>query len=277
MHALKLTSSASFFLKEQKKENAPKQAVIYPDPLNPGRSIIRCYPGGTPSSSASQQRVNLYREGTEYLLIDGVRYPMSQRKKGEKTPVWLLVLLTVCVYGFSQVLNTPIVTVYRFGIYGFCFFTGYFIFSHDEVVERLSKWWGIFLIVAGATGIFYTIYYFGENYAVAPVLNNLPACIYCGFSILAILAFMKKYGDAENKVSRWMLKKSWGIYVFHYLPLACAAYYLRNFTSELPEGIVYIVVGISAFAGALLLYEIIRRIPIICWCVLGLKKEKKDV
>jgi len=47
--------------------------------------------------------------------------------------------------------------------------------------------------------------------------------------------------------------------------------------SELPEGIVYIVVGISAFAGALLLYEIIRRIPIICWCVLGLKKEKKDV
>ena len=54
-------------------------------------------------------------------------------------------------------------------------------------------------------------------------------------------------------------------------------YYLRSFTSELPEGIVYIVVGISAFAGALLLYEIIRRIPIICWCVLGLKKEKKDV
>ena len=74
-------------------------------------------------------------------------------KKGEKTPVWMLALLTVFVYGFSQVLNTPVVTVYRFGIYGFCFFTGYFIFSHDEVVERLSKWWGIFLIAAGATGI----------------------------------------------------------------------------------------------------------------------------
>ena len=131
-------------------------------------------------------------------------------KKGEKTPVWLLVLLTAFVYGFSQVLNTPVVTVYRFGIYGFCFFTGYFIFSHDEVVERLSKWWWILGIVAGATGIFYTIYYFGENYAVAPVLNNLPACIYCWFSILAILAFMKKYGNAENKVSRWMLKKILG-------------------------------------------------------------------
>lgn len=198
-------------------------------------------------------------------------------KKGENPPVWLLMALTVCVYGFSQVFNTPVVTVYRFGIYGFCFFTGYFIFSHDEVVERLSKWWRIFLIVAGATGIFYTIYYFGENYAVEPVLNNLPACIYCWFSILAILAFMKKNGNSENKVSRWMSKKSWGIYVFHYLPLACVAYYLRCFVSELPAGIVYIVVGISAFAGALFLYEIISRIPIIRWCVLGVKKEKKHV
>ncbi|CDE00375.1 putative uncharacterized protein [Roseburia sp. CAG:471] len=88
---------------------------------------------------------------------------------------------------------------------------------------------------------------------------------------------MKKYGNSENKASRWMSKKSWGIYVFHYLPLACVAYYLRCFASELPAGIVYIVVGISAFAGALLLYEIISRIPIIRWCVLGLKKEGKHV
>ena len=55
------------------------------------------------------------------------------------------------------------------------------------------------MIVAGATGIFYTIYYFGENYAVEPVLNNLPACIYCWFSILAILAFMKKMGTRKTK------------------------------------------------------------------------------
>lgn len=71
-------------LKEQKRENAPRQAVIYPDPLNAGRSIIRCYPGGE-SSGVPQQRVNLYREGTEYLLIDGVRYHMTQRKRGERS------------------------------------------------------------------------------------------------------------------------------------------------------------------------------------------------
>lgn len=74
-------------LKEQKKENAPRQAFVYPDPLNPARSIIRCYTGGAPSTT-TQQRVNLYREGTEYLLMDGVRYPMKQKKRGEKnTPL----------------------------------------------------------------------------------------------------------------------------------------------------------------------------------------------
>ena len=35
---------------------------------------------------------------------------------------------------------------------------------------------------------------------------HLPGCIYCWFSILAILAFMKKYENWENKVSRWMSK-----------------------------------------------------------------------
>ena len=196
---------------------------------------------------------------------------------GEHTPVWLLLLLTICLYGAAQILNTPVVTVYRFGIYGFCFFTGYFIFSHEEVVDRLSKWWSILMIAAGGTGIYYTVQYFGENYAIEPVINNLPACIYCWLTVLAILAFMKKHGNRENRISKWMSKKAWGIYIFHYLPLACVAYYLSCFTPELPTGIVYPVVGISAFSGALLLYEIIRRIPIIRWCVLGLKKERKHV
>jgi len=70
-------------LKEQKRENSPRQALIYPDPLNPGRSIIRCYPGTGPAS-VPQQRVNLYREGTEHLLIDGVRYAMTQRRPTAK-------------------------------------------------------------------------------------------------------------------------------------------------------------------------------------------------
>ena len=198
-------------------------------------------------------------------------------KLGAKTPVWFLLLLTVGAYGAAQVLNTPVVTVYRFGIYGFCFFTGYFIFSHDEVVDRLGRWWWLFVLAAVGCGIFYTVRYYGENYAIEPVVNTGSACVYCWLAILAILAFMKRYGNCENAVTRWMVKKSWGIYVFHYLPLVMVAYGLHCFAPEIPAAIVYLLVFIGAFGGAWLLYEIIRRIPLISWCVLGIKKEKTNV
>lgn len=194
-------------------------------------------------------------------------------KLGAKTPVWLLLVFTIFVYGAAQVLNTPMITVYRFGIYGFCYFVGYFIFSHDEVIERLSRWWQILMIVAIVLGVFYTVTYFGENYAVEPVLNNVPACVYCWAAILAILVFMVKYGNRESEASKWMTKKSWGIYVFHYLPLAVTAYYLKEFAPGLPAAAVYVIVGVSAFMGAVLLYEIIRRVPVVRWCVLGMKRK----
>lgn len=193
------------------------------------------------------------------------------------TPVWLIVVMTVFAYGFAQILNTPVVTVYRFGIYGFCFFTGYFIFSHDEVIQRLEKWWYLWDIIAIGLGIAYTIIYFGENYAAEPVINNVLACSYCWFAILAILTTMKKYGNKTNSFTAWMSKKSWGLYIFHYLPLAMVSCYLHIYAPGMSPAIVYILAGISAFSGGYLLYEIISRIPLIRWCVLGIKKEKKHV
>lgn len=196
---------------------------------------------------------------------------------GEKTPVWLIALLAVATYGAAQILNTPMITVYRFGIYGFCFFAGYFIFSHDQVMEKLEKYWEVFDVAAICLGIAYTVIYFGENYAIAPVINNVLACLYCWFAIMGILSTMKKFGDKANGFTQWMSKKSWGLYVFHYLPLAVVSYYLHLYVPGMTPVFVYLFVGVSAFAGAFLLNEIISRIPVIRWCVLGIRKEKKNV
>ena len=197
--------------------------------------------------------------------------------QGAKVPVWLLALMVILAYGAAQILNTPVVTVYRFGIYGFCFFVGYFIFSHDVVIDRLSRYWIVFGAAAVCMGIYYTVHFFGENYAVEPVVNHMTASWYCWFAIIAILAFMKKYGDRSDQLTKWMTKKSWGLYVLHYLPLAIAAYCLNRYASNLPSGVVYMLVGVSAFGGAFVLDALISRIPIIRWCVLGIKKEMKDV
>ena len=55
------------------------------------------------------------------------------------------------------------------------------------------------------------------------------------------------------------------------------SYELHKHAPNTPEMLVYLLVGIGAFVGAFLLNELISRIPILRWCVLGMGKEKKRV
>lgn len=66
----------------------------------------------------------------------------------ENANVLMLILLSIVIWGAAQILNTPVVTVYRFGIYGVAFLIGYFVLSHDAVTEKLGKTWRPLLIAA---------------------------------------------------------------------------------------------------------------------------------
>lgn len=172
-------------------------------------------------------------------------------------------------------MNTPVIAVYRFGIYGICFLLGYFVFAHEAVMEKLSRYWSILTTVAVVLGAGYVYCYFGENYAVEPVVNSPYSVTYGWIAVLAIFAVMKKWADGTSAFATWMTKKSFGLYVFHYLPLAAVAYYLKKYTQlgGLPS---YLISGAAAYAGGWLLYEAVARTPILRWCVLGIKKEKKN-
>lgn len=191
---------------------------------------------------------------------------------GKNVRFWMLLLFTIVYYLFAQILNTPMVTVYRFGIYGFSFFIGYYVLSHDEVIDELTKYWLPLLFAAIGFGIAYTVMYFGENYAAEPYINNLLACVYGWIAILAVLANMKKWADKTNQFADWMSAKSWGLYIFHYLPMSMAAYYLNKAQLQMWTPLYYVIVLVVEFAGAFLLYEVISRIPVIRWCVLGISK-----
>ncbi|MDD6039165.1 MAG: acyltransferase [bacterium] len=194
----------------------------------------------------------------------------------EKCGIVVLLVLTPFVYLAAQVLNTPVITVYRFGIYGLCFLIGYFVLSHECVMERLEKFACPLSIAAIALGIAYTVLYFGENYAAEPAINCPLACVFGWIAVLAIFAVMKKWGDRTSPLAQWMSKKSWGLYIFHYVPLAMVAYYLSISEVKLPVIVYYLAVLVAEFAGGYLLNEIISRIPILRWCVLGISKKKKE-
>lgn len=187
-----------------------------------------------------------------------------------------LLLLVVPVYLSGLVLNTPVISVYRFGIYGLTFFLGYFVFAHEKVTDCLCRYRIPLLLVAIVLAVLYPALHYGDNYAVMPIVNCIPAVAYGWTACLAILGGMKKWANTMPKSALFFSKRSFGLYVFHYIPLSAAALALRRFTN-LPALPIYLLTALAAFAGGFLLYEIIRRIPVLRWCILGIKKEKSNV
>ena len=204
--------------------------------------------------------------------------PLRRLEKGrlsalcEKCGLPVLLLLAVPLWLSAQILNTPVIPVYRFGIYGLAFFLGYFLFSRDAVTEHLQKAWLPLTVCAALLGIGYTIRYWGENYTVSPVVNAPFSIFYGWIAVLAAFALAKRFADFSTPATRWLTRNSFGLYVFHYLPLSAAALWLCKGLPPFPG---YLLAGLAAFGGGYGLNFLISRIPVLRWCVLGIKKEEK--
>lgn len=201
-------------------------------------------------------------------------------KLGAKTPLWMVLLLFFPLWGAAQILNTPIVPVYRIGYYLAFFLFGYYVFSNDQVIEKLKKCAVWFMAAGAALCVAFTVICFwvkgGMNYADKPV-NVGPLYVACSyFGSLAMLAGFARFGDFSNRFTGWMSKRSFGLYVFHYLGISSMALIFAK-SGLLPAPLCYIISLIAGFVFGYGLYEIISRIPFYRWAVLGIKKEKKHV
>ncbi|MCR5794606.1 MAG: acyltransferase [Solobacterium sp.] len=193
-----------------------------------------------------------------------------------KTGIPALVLLYAAVWASAQILNTPVIIVYRFGFYGMMFLTGYYIFSHDEVIGVLKKNCFLFTAAAAVTGILFCRIYFPLNFADAPVNRSLLFTAYAWSACLAFLSIAAKYLDFESRFTKLMKKRSFGLYIFHYLGISACALFIAK-PGILPPAAVYPLSLAAGFLAGWLLYEVIRRIPFLRWAVLGITKEKDHV
>ena len=151
-----------------------------------------------------------------------------------------------------------------------------FVFAHDEVIERISRLKFVFIAGAVILGAVYLCLHFGENFAVKPLVGSVETVAFAWLTILAIFGSTYCWGNKTGNISAYMSSRNWGIYIFHYLCVSSVALVLRRHTglSEFP---CYLITAIVGVGGSILLYELISRIPVLRWCVLGIKKEKKNV
>lgn len=194
-------------------------------------------------------------------------------KWGQKANWLALVLLVLPFWGSSMILNTPVIEVYRNGFYIFGFLLGYYVFSNEEVIEKLSKIKVWLLVAACVCGVAYTAYYFGENYTTMAVLKHPFTNVYAYLMILAILACGKDWLNFETSITQYLTKANFGFYVLHY-PLLSAIAFITNEVLQLPLAVCYIVNLVLVVLLLPVVYEVIRRIPVIRFLVLGVGKNK---
>lgn len=148
---------------------------------------------------------------------------------------------------------------------------GYFIFAHDKVQDMLGRIWRPLMLCASAAGILLTVTTFGQNNSLPQYLTTPMNNIYAWLMCLAMMGWFKARFDRTGKFADYMTRSSYGIYIVHYLIIASVGSLLKMKTG-MPPVCMYIILTISVFALSPLLYEIIRRIPFIRWCVLGERK-----
>ncbi|AEG59685.1 hypothetical protein Desru_1413 [Desulforamulus ruminis DSM 2154] len=185
-----------------------------------------------------------------------------------KTGLPLIILLVLAVWGSSFLLNPPVVVVFRNGIYWLMFLLGYYVFSHDTVLAKLKQHAILFFIIAVGLGVVEVWYFFGQNYTSDACLQHPLTNLYLWMMILAVLGCAQRWLDFSNSLTKYLQKRSFALYVFHYPLLVTAAYLITTYT-ELPMAAVYLVLLPFTFAAPILFYEITSRIPVIRYLLLG--------
>ena len=208
------------------------------------------------------------------VMLIGVRKLEKDRgwQLGKKVNLPILLLLTGMIWLSAQSGNTPVIVVYRFGLYSTMYFIGYFIFSHQEVMEVVKKNFWLFLALALSLGVGFCFYSFGKNYADEPVYRSVLFTSYSWLGCLAVLGGFGRYFDFETSFTRWMNRHSFGLYVFHYLGISAVALFMAK-PGLMASLSVYLLSTLAGFAAGYLLPMIIARLPFISWAVLGIKRK----
>ena len=153
------------------------------------------------------------------------------------------------------------------------FLMGYFVFSHDKVQDTIKHAWVPLMVCSIIAGTVLIATTFGQDntapkYLEAP-LNNIYSWLMC----LAMMGWFKNSFDSTGKFASYMTHSSYGLYIVHYLVIASIGTILKNNT-QLAPFCIYIILTVAVFTLSPVIYEVIRRIPFLRWCILGEKKHK---
>jgi surface polysaccharide O-acyltransferase-like enzyme len=198
---------------------------------------------------------------------------------GKLSIVWIILLGVLFWAGEQTLIQHPrpesadgLLNLYKPVFYLITFLLGYFVFSHDEVQQKIKQAWMPLLGCAVVAGAILTITTFGQDNTTAVYMGKPLNCLYGWLACLALMGWFQAKFDYTGKFAGYMTRTSYGLYIDHYLVVAAIGYMLKMYT-QLPPLVIYCILTVAVFTLSPILYEILHRIPFIRWCVFGEKKN----
>lgn len=199
---------------------------------------------------------------------------------GKAHIVWIILLGVLFWAGEQTLIKQPrpesldgLWNLYKPLFYLIPFLMGYYVFSHDQVQERVGKAWIPLLACAVVSGTVLIVTTFGQDNTSPQYMGSPLNCIYGWLMCLAMMGWFKEKFNCTGPVAGYFTRSSFGIYVVHYLVIASLGYMMKLYT-PLPPVAMYVILTVAVFALSPLIYEVLVRIPVVRWCVFGVKSDK---
>lgn len=198
---------------------------------------------------------------------------------------WGYILLFISFWGSSFLLNTPMIEVYRNGIYINSFLMGYYIFYNEKHLKVLEKAKGFLMPAAVLCAIGYYAYIrlviepqATDNilttvaYTSKSVLQHPFTNIFAWIMILAVFSVARTRLNFRNGFSVYMTKANFGYYALHYVCLTVVAFLTLEKTS-LPMWACYVVNLFGMIGLTTVMYLILSKIPVVKALLLGIYRN----
>ena len=142
--------------------------------------------------------------------------------------------------------------------YTYVFLAGCYIFSNDDVINKVEKWKWMFLCI-GITATIFNVYLFIWSDTQQILLNTIAKYVSKWFMISSLLGIGKGYLNLNGKISKYMSKRSYTFYIFHFIWVVLFQYLLFQVCSG-NIILLYVLPVLFAYGETLLCCEICSKV-----------------
>ena len=184
--------------------------------------------------------------------------------------------LLLCLVAQTQI-DEPgdfdgLLNLYRPIYYFTVFLGGYYLFACERVHSLLADECMGNLLCAVCWGVLFCVQFYNKDYTSPAALQSVLCMLYCGYASMSLFGLFKRRFDSTTPFAQYMTRSSFGLYIVHMS--VCTGSCLLFKSTALPLWIIYLLALIATFAGSVMLWEVLRRIPFVRWCVFGIKGKR---